>query len=140
MIDQPVPTRMRGQKIILIDDDEFIRDSLFRLFTNRVAHFLAVDSAEKGLAALQESHFDVIICDYNLPGISGLEFFKRIATSHPSSYKILITANTYVLELATQTTIDEVMQKPFSVELIIKSLTDRGLDTSLSGSVRCPQP
>ena len=79
-------------KILLIDDDEWIRDSLRLFFEAEGCPLLALETAEEGLVALWENTYDIIIVDYKLPGLNGIEFLKRIRFAHSDAIKILITA------------------------------------------------
>lgn len=116
--------KMEKMRTLLIDDDELIRDSLSMTFKAKACHLLAVETAEAGLQTLQENSFDIIICDYRLPGIDGLGFFKEIKESHPDLIKILITAygDNGMSVQASELGVHRVIKKPFSIDVIIESL------------------
>lgn len=119
--DSKDPEKMRT---LLIDDDELIRDSFSMVFKTKHCPLLAVDNAETGLQVLKENCFDTIICDYRLPGMNGLEFYKEIRVPHPDIFKILITAygdNGMSLK-ASEAGVHRIIKKPFSIEEIIESL------------------
>ena len=65
-------------KILLIDDDEWIRDSLRLFFEGEECHLKAIEKAEEGLKILKNENYDIIIVDYRLPDMDGLEFLKQI--------------------------------------------------------------
>ena len=52
--------KLNKVNILLVDNDELIRDSLSLFFQCEGGRFLAVDSAEKGLEALKDAKYDVI--------------------------------------------------------------------------------
>ena len=81
-----------GSKILLVDDDERIRDSLRMFFEDHGHSFMAVGSSECALEELVRNTYDIIIMDYKLPGMNGLEFLERIRETHPAVAKIFITA------------------------------------------------
>ena len=83
---------LRKMKILLIDDDEWIRGSLQLFFEAEGCKLIALETAEEGLAALREDTYDIIIVDYKLPGQDGIEFLKQIRNTHSDAIKILITA------------------------------------------------
>src|SRR4030042_6746798 len=85
-------SKLKGMKILLIDDDEWIRDSLNIFFESEGCHIIAFETAEEALEELKGRNCDIIIADYRLPGMDGLEFFKRIEKSHSHTIKIIITA------------------------------------------------
>ena len=82
------------------------------------------ETAEEGLQALQEESFDLIICDFRLPGKNGLEFLRSIRNSQPKTLCVLITAyrDKPISSEATAMGIHEFIEKPFSVGVLIKSL------------------
>lgn len=112
-------------KILLVDDDEWIRDSLSQFFEAEGCHLLALETAEEGVDALKSDSYDIIISDYRLPGMDGLEFFKLAGESHPDAIMILVTAygNIDVACEATRIGIQDLIQKPFTTETIEKSLS-----------------
>lgn len=86
------PKKLRDMRILLIEDDEWIRDSLGLFFEAEGCRILALETAEEGIEALTAESYDVIITDFKLPSMTGLEFFRRIKDTQPRAMKILITA------------------------------------------------
>ena len=79
-------------KILLVDDDEWIRDSLNILFEAEGCNLLALETAEEGIEAVEQQVYDIVISDYKLPGMDGLEFLRRVKDKQPNAVEILITA------------------------------------------------
>ena len=52
---------LQGMKILLVDDDEWIRDSVCLLFEAEGCDLLALETAEEGLKALSQQNYDIII-------------------------------------------------------------------------------
>ena len=117
-------SKIREMKILLIDDDEWIRDSLRIFFEAEDCHVLALETAEEGIAAIKDQTFDLIIVDYKLPGLDGLEFLKRIHNTLPDAIKILITAyrNENVVSEAKKLKVQGFIEKPFTSDTIMASL------------------
>ena len=112
-------------KIALIDDDEWIRDSLSLFFEGEGCHLLAVETAEEAIEALKGQEYDIMIVDYRLPGMDGLEFLKRIQKTHPHAIKILITAykDAKVVSEAIRMGIHDFIEKPFTTRTIEESVS-----------------
>jgi len=86
---------------------------------------LALETAEEGIAAIKDKAFDLIIVDYKLPGLDGLEFLKRIHNTQPGAIKVLITAyrNDSVVSEARRLKVQGFIEKPFTSDTIMASLS-----------------
>jgi YesN/AraC family two-component response regulator len=117
--------KLKEMKVLLIDDDEWIRDSLTLFFESERCHLLALETAEEGMDAIKKIFYDIIIADYRLPGMDGLEFFRQLEKSYPDVMKILITAyrSEEVVSEADRMGIHDCINKPFSSKTIEESLS-----------------
>jgi len=115
---------LKNMKTLLVDDDELIRDSLSIAFKNKGCLLQTAETAEDGLKALKEESFDIIVSDFKLPGIDGIEFLKLATAYHPNSVKILITAygDKDVVSEALGAGAQDFIEKPFSIRMLIDSL------------------
>ncbi len=78
--------------ILIVEDEETLRESLRRVFTREGYYVEATATAEDGLKLLEENSFDVIIADIILPGIDGTEMLERVKNNNPEQVFILMTA------------------------------------------------
>lgn len=117
--------RIRDMKILLVDDDEWIRDSLNLFFEAEGCELLTFETAEEGLEAVEHKAYDIVISDYKLPGMDGLEFLRRVKEKQPNAFEILITAyaNSEILKEAKRLGVKDIIPKPFSSEDVETSLT-----------------
>jgi DNA-binding NtrC family response regulator len=115
---------LKNSKILLIDDDQYIRNSLAYYFKKKTLAFVTLESAEEALELLQHEAFDVIICDYKLPRMNGLDFFFHLYELQPGALRIFITAyaNDEVAVRAGGIGIDDFIEKPFTTKDIEESL------------------
>ena len=118
-------TELTNMKMLLIDDDEGIRKSLGSFFHDYGYHIQAFETAEEALEIIELDSYDVILCDYYLPGMNGVEFFKRAMKILPESIKILITAfgDDDIASEAFGIGVHDFVQKPFSGEAIINTVS-----------------
>lgn len=119
--------KLSKMKMLLIDDDEWIRDSLSLFLESQGCSLLALETAEEGLMALEEQFYDVIISDYRLPGMNGLDFLKQANGNNleKKPIKILITAygNEQIRSEVDKLGIHDFIAKPFSTQTIEASLS-----------------
>ena len=115
---------LKQVKTLLVDDDEFIRDSLKLAFTTKGCPMRVAQSAEEGLQAINEEQFDIIISDFRLPGMNGLDFLKLASVTQPAAINILITAyrDEYSFSEAIRIGVSEFIEKPFSVKALVALL------------------
>lgn len=116
--------QLRGKKILLVDDDYFIRDSVCLFFRSEDCTPLAMSSAEEAIELLRGEEFDIILCSFILPGKNGLEFFKTVNEFNPSAIKVLLLSHTneQVLTEGAQMGIHDFILKPFVTKTIEDSL------------------
>jgi DNA-binding NtrC family response regulator len=77
-----------------------------------------------GLQAIKERQFDIIISDFRLPGINGLEFLKLTSVTQPQAIRFLITAyrDDHIFSEAVRFGVNEFIEKPFAVKVFINLL------------------
>ncbi|MFH0788533.1 MAG: response regulator, partial [Pseudomonadota bacterium] len=90
------------ERILIIEDEDTLRDSLKRVFQREGFQVEAVISAEPALELFEENPYDLIITDIILPGITGIELLKRVKEINPDQIVIIITAYAS-LETAVET-------------------------------------
>ncbi len=79
-------------KILIVDDESIVRDFISEVLL-RMGHApLAVESGEKALEHLERGEFDLVITDYKMPGMSGLEVLRETLRLWPDCRVIVITA------------------------------------------------
>jgi DNA-binding NtrC family response regulator len=116
--------QLKNVKMLLIDDDEWIRDALSLFFEGEGCHLLALETAEEALEALKHQTYKIIITDFKLPGMDGLEFIRRIQSKNLDPLIILITAygDNKVICTAKRIGVQEIIKKPFNAGDIESSL------------------
>ena len=118
--------RLQGMNVLLVEDDQWIRDSLRRFFANENCALMAVETGEDALEVIKDNACDIIITDYRLPGMDGLEFLKRAQRldSRARFKKILLTAymTEAVISEAFRLGVHEFIEKPFSTEDLEEAL------------------
>lgn len=114
---------MSKLSVLVVEDEEAIREMLTLVLEQAELQVVAVASAEQAMPALAEQNPDIILLDWMLPGISGVELARRLKKD--DSYKdvpiILLTARGEEedkirgLEIGA----DDYVTKPFSPKELV---------------------
>jgi DNA-binding NtrC family response regulator len=81
-----------SKSILIVEDEQTLRESLQRLFSKEGYRVDTADSAEKALSLTVDAMYDIIVSDIILPGIDGIEMMTRIRENQPEVVFIVITA------------------------------------------------
>jgi DNA-binding NtrC family response regulator len=81
-----------SKSILIVEDEETLRESVKRIFIKEGYAVEAVESAERGLALLESNLYDVIISDIILPGMDGIEMLTKVREQVPDQVFIVVTA------------------------------------------------
>jgi DNA-binding NtrC family response regulator len=94
--DVPAPTpepRPAPPRLLIVDDDEELRDTLARRFARAGLPVTTAESGEEALAKLGRAEFDVALFDLHLPGMSGLDLLAQFKAAQPDAEVLLLTAH-----------------------------------------------
>ncbi|MFH2131131.1 MAG: response regulator, partial [bacterium] len=117
-------TDLKEMTVLLVDDEVSIRISMELMLRGKTRSVRTTADAETAQAIVRNDHWDIIICDYMLPGMNGFDFFKRVDEAYPGTIKILITGfiDPATRERAKRAGIHEFMEKPLTTEAIFETL------------------
>ena len=110
-------------KILVVDDDDAIRDTLYDLLSETYACQTA-ETAEKALARLEADDYDVVLTDISMPGLSGLELLGHIRQKYVNTPVIIISGisdQEHAQGLIKLGAFDFLL-KPFRLEVVEKSV------------------
>ncbi len=114
---------MPAQKIVVVDDDETIRKTFFLLFSKKYRVYPVPDSKE-ALSRFRHQDVDLIIADYQLPGLNGLELIGKFRDAGYEGEAILITAFPDQVDIRDlgRYTISQFFVKPLDLTVLNKSV------------------
>ena len=110
-------------EILVVDDDDIIRDTLCELLSQDHACQTAA-TAEEALTRLKSQLFDVVLTDVSMPGLSGLELLNRMVQLYPDTPVIIISGMSdeeQAQSLIRQGAFDYLL-KPFRLEVVEDSV------------------
>jgi len=112
-------------KLLIIDDNKEILDALCEFLSKKKYDITSANNGLEGLKYLEkeEQGFDVVITDLIMPDISGVALISIIKKRFPDTLVIAITGwGEHPEALATEAEADHVMEKPFELSKLEKSL------------------
>jgi putative nucleotidyltransferase with HDIG domain len=112
---------MAGEKILVVDDEEMIRDLCSHILCSEGYHVITVPNAEAALDELGRSAVDLMITDIKMPGMDGLELFERVKSLNLDLVTIFITGHG-TLDTAIESLmrgVDGFVLKPFTQEELL---------------------
>jgi len=115
--DQSAQTQKSGKRVLVVDDEEALRD----LISETLAERYDVDTASDGEAALRKTgsaHYDLVVCDWKMPGMNGLDFYQQLKTKDPvmASHFIFLTGDVVGAQNALGDQGSHWLPKPFSLD------------------------
>lgn len=118
-------------KIMLVDDDDAVREALSELLSRKGWQVIDFNSAEDAIAALKDQpDFDVILSDINMPGMTGIDLLAKVKEAAPNCPVVMITGYPS-LDLAIEAMKDgaiDFLPKPFKteeLEVVIRRASER---------------
>lgn len=126
-------------RILILDDDPHILRSLEIMLKGDEHEVWSVPDAESALDFLEKQYTDIVLVDLQLPGMSGLEFLRKLRDLHRDTDAIIITAHGSI-----ETAVDSMKEgaldyltKPFSPEQVRHRILQvermRGYKSEVSG-------
>ena len=65
-------------KILIVDDEEIVRDFISEVLIRMGYAPLTADCGKRALEYLQAGEFDIVITDFKMPGINGIEVLRQV--------------------------------------------------------------
>jgi nitrogen regulation protein NR(I) len=111
--------------ILIIDDDDSLRKSFEKLLNEEGYTVFSAPSGELGLKKVRENPPDVVVLDMKLPGMNGLEVYKKINEFDPKLPVIIMTAfgTTETAIEATKLGAFDYILKPFDVPDMLTTIS-----------------
>jgi len=78
-------------EILVVDDEFILRELISEILLRRGWKVDTAESSERGILRIKEKHYDVVVSDLMMPGISGMEFLKIIKEHSPSTSVLMVT-------------------------------------------------
>ena len=112
-----------GAKILVVDDNSVVRDVVSRMLSLLGHEVSSADSGENGLSIFLENLFDIVLSDYEMPGMDGVALACSVKRSAPRTRVIIMTgAGRETVFSRKSTAVDQVISKPFTLAEIDETI------------------
>ncbi len=107
-------------KLLCVDDERNVLRALERIFMDDDYAILTASSAEEGLLLFAENpDIQVVISDYRMPGMNGVEFLRQVCEKYPDTVRIVLSGyadTAAVVSAINEGQIYKFVSKPWSDE------------------------
>jgi DNA-binding NtrC family response regulator len=102
--------------ILLVDDEPNVLSSFLRALRKEPYSLITAQSAEEALKILDARDISLVVSDYNMPHINGLEFLKQVRARFPHILTIMLTGQaelTIAVQAINEAGVYKFIQKPW---------------------------
>jgi DNA-binding NtrC family response regulator len=111
-----MPSLGMNSKVLIVDDEKNIGESLAAIFTSRGYESKVAFSAEQAVEMIAEWQPDLAILDVGLPKMNGIDLAVALKNSHPACRVLLFSGHPNTVDLLAQAAADghlfEILAKP----------------------------
>lgn len=77
--------------MLIIDDEELVIESCRKIFSGKDFEIVSTTNPQEGLELVLKSKFDIILCDWKMPGFDGIDVIQEIDKRSPDSAVVMIS-------------------------------------------------
>src|SRR3990172_199317 len=113
--------RSMGCNILLVEDEEYIRENLSEILHMNGHSVSTAPNGEAGLDLAKRSDFDIVLTDLKLPGMNGIEVIRSVKSISPDTACIILTgyASVETAVEAMRVGAFTYLKKPFSKDELL---------------------
>ena len=127
-----------GKRVLILDDNEDIREMTGLALSNRRYNVYSAADGSEGLEEMTKRRYDVVLVDYNMPRINGLQFIETSQKAWPKTPIILMSGDIRILdECMRPVGAYACISKPFAISQLLTLISNacRGLDVLDTASI-----
>lgn len=105
-----------GERILVVDDNNVLLIVVSKMLSRLGYEVSSADSGENGLRIILKNRFDIVLSDYEMPGMDGVAFACSIKKNSPRTRVVIMTgAGKETVFSRKSAAVDEVISKPFTL-------------------------
>lgn len=90
---RPLQDAAKGMRVLYVEDDPLIRREYISFLSRFFEEIDSVTNGEEGVTAALSKEYDLIITDYQMPLLNGLEMIEKVKEHYPSQATLLVSAH-----------------------------------------------
>ncbi len=108
-------------KVLVIEDETEIRELMALHLLRQGYKVTEAASSEQGLQEILKQKFDLLVVDWMLPGLSGVDLIKQLRHEHPLLSILMVTAKAEPenIVVGLEAGADDYLQKPFAANIFV---------------------
>jgi diguanylate cyclase (GGDEF)-like protein len=112
----------KNVNLLIVDDDISLLETIGDVFQDKGYNVAMVEDGHRAIRLVSSRYFDVVLIDLRMPGINGLETYKKIKEITPTAAVIMMTGDSKeeLVKKAIEEGAYAVIYKPFNVKRVIK--------------------
>jgi|SRR6266446_2989857 len=112
------------EKILVIEDEEHLRDNLELLLTDEGYHVVTAENGKEGIHCLVQAPFDLVITDIIMGDVGGFAVLEHVVTHTLDTPVIFITgyASTESAMAALRQGVFDYIAKPFDMDILLMAI------------------
>ena len=116
--------------LLIVDDEPNVIKSVKRLLFETDYKILTAESGEKGLTMFEGNEIDLVISDYRMPGMNGVEFLREVRERYPDTIRLILSGYAdvaAVVEAINDGQVYKFISKPWNDQELLTTIM-RALD------------
>lgn len=118
---------MGNKRILLIDDDLELCQELAEILRDEDYDVKNTSSPLEGKTLIDKDVFDIVILDFKMPDLNGLELLKIIKTKNPKTSVFFITGKPFIEKLLQEQNLADlvsgIISKPFNIKTLLDKIS-----------------
>src|SRR5882724_1734438 len=123
-------TNRPGKRILLVDDDSTVRDSLNNVLQSEGYLVIPADNGQQALDLANKSSVDLVLLDLNMPVKNGWDTFEQLTREHPLIPIIIATARPNQLFTALTAGAGALLEKPMDIPMLLRTMENLLAETT----------
>jgi CheY-like chemotaxis protein len=113
-----------SKKILVVDDDDLLLDAVSQMLFRLGFHVIAANSGDKGLDLFLKRKCDIVLTDFDMPGLDGISLASHVKEKSPDTVVILMTGHDResVMDQVSDSPVDLTLFKPFDLWTLVQTL------------------